>query len=207
MVISPHPEKSMKKLLLPLLFVTPLVAQNFEVGLNLSRQQYPSITELGTFKVQPQDKTVVAGRFGYTIVDLGPALFQVTAAYQPKVDTDVKINGATSATPLGQEYWGVGAMFNFKALVAVGAGIEYRSEKLSSPGKLSSPEFSTTYGRPWARVNVGFAFPTPLVKPFIGIEVAAPLAKKDYNDSLSTEDIYRTLAPKLQIGIYGGIRF
>lgn len=191
----------MKKLLLPLILVAPLAAQSFEVGLNVSRQQYPSITEVGLMKVEPQDKTVVAGRFGYALVDLGPALFQVTAVYQPKVDTDVQVNGVTSSTQLGQEYWGVGAMFNFKALVAVGAGVEYRSEKLSTPG------LSTTYGRPWARVNAGYAFPSPLVKPFIGIEVAAPLTKKDYNDSLGSEDILKSLAPKLQVGVYGGIRF
>lgn len=191
----------MKKFLLPLILVAPLAAQSFELGLNVSRQQYPSITESGIFKVQPQDKTVVAGRFGYSILDLGPALFQVTAVYQPKVDTDVKVNGVTSSTQLGQEYWGVGAMFNFKALVAVGAGIEYRSEKLSTPGE------SATYGRPWARVNAGYAFPTPLVKPFIGVEVAVPLVKKDYNDALSSSDMLKSLAPKLQVGLYGGIRF
>jgi len=191
----------MKRFLLPLLLVTPLVAQTFEVGLNISRQQYPSNTEAGLFKVEPQDKTVVAGRFGYSFVDLGPALFQITAAYQPKVDTDVRVNGTTSPNQFGQEYWGVGAMFNFKALVAVGAGVEYRSEKLSTPG------VSTTYGRPWARVSAGYAFPTPLIKPFIGIEVAAPLVKKDYSDSLGQEDLLRSFAPKLQIGVYGGIRF
>lgn len=191
----------MKKFLLPLILVAPLAAQSFEVGLNISRQQYPSITKGGIFKVEPQDKTVVAGRFGYSIVDLGPALFQVTAVYQPKVDTDVKVNGVTSPTQLGQEYWGVGAMFNFKALVAVGAGVEYRSEKITGPSS------STTYGRPWARINAGYAFPTPLVKPFVGVEVAVPLVKKDYNDSLSSSDMLKSLAPNLQIGIYGGIRF
>ena len=121
----------MKKILLPLLLVAPLAAQSFEVGLNVSQQQYPSHTELGAFRVEPQDKTVVAARFGYAIVDLGPALFQVTAAYQPKVDTEVKVNGSSAGMEkMGQEYWGLGAMFNFKALVAVGAGVEYRSEKI-----------------------------------------------------------------------------
>ena len=43
-------------------------------------------------------------------------------------------------------------------------------------------------------MNAGYAFPTPLVKPFIGLEVAVPLTDKD-------------LGPKLQIGVYGGIRF
>jgi hypothetical protein len=193
-------ETAMKRFLLPVLLVAPLAAQTFEVGLNVSRQQYPSHTS-GLATGEPQDKTVVAGRFGYSFVDLGPALFQVTAAYQPKADTEFKVNGANTGVQLGQEYWGVGAMFNFKALVAVGAGVEYRSEKLSTPG------LSTTYGRPWARVNAGYAFPTPLVKPFIGIEVAAPLVKKDYSDSLGQEDALKSFAPKLQIGIYGGIRF
>jgi hypothetical protein len=190
------------KMLLPLILAVPLGAQSFEVGLNISRQQYPTITELGTFRVEPQDKTTVAARLGYALVDFGPALFQATAVYQPKADTDVKVNGATSPTQFGQEYWGVGAMFNFKALLAVGAGVEYRSEKLSSTSGVS-----TTYGRPWARLNAGYAFPTPLVKPFIGIEVATPLSKKDYNDSLDSADTLKAMAPRLQIGVYGGIRF
>ncbi len=190
----------MKTFLLLLVLAAPLAAQRFEAGLNVSRQQYPTITELGA-RVEPQDKTVVTARLGYALVDWGPVLFQATAAYQPKAETDVRINGATSASRFGQEYWGVGAMFNFKALLAVGAGVEYRSEKLTLHG--SGP----SYGRPWARVNVGYAFPTPLVKPFIGLEAAAPLTKEDYNDSLGTDDTLKSLAPKVQIGIYGGIRF
>lgn len=190
----------MKTFLMPLLLAAPLAAQTFEVGLNISRQQYPSHSITGD-SYEPQDKTVVAARFGYALVDFGPALFQVTAAYQPKTETEWKVNGATTPSQLGQEYWGVGAMFNFKAVVAVGAGIEYRSEKLTTPG------VSATYGRPWARVNAGFAFPTPLVKPFIGLEVAAPLAKKDYSDTLGDVDTLKAFAPKVQIGVYGGIRF
>ena len=203
MFVSLPPETPVKKRLLPLLIAiaVPLAAQSYELGLNISRQAYPSHTELGAFKFEPQDKTVVAGRFGYSFFDLGPALFQVTAVYQPKVDTEIRLNGTNTGTSLGDEYWGVGAMFNFKALVAVGAGVAYRSEKLTGPSA------STTYGRPWARVNVGYAFPTPLVKPFIGLEVAAPLTTKSYNDALTSEDILKSFAPKLQVGIYGGIRF
>ncbi len=204
MFLSLPLETPVKKILLPLLIAVPLAAQSYELGLNISRQAYPSNTGsfvLGTGKVEPQDKTVVAGRFGYSFFDLGPALFQVTLAYQPKVDTEIRLNGANTGTSLGDEYWGVGAMFNFKALVAVGAGVEYRSEKITGFGN------TTTYGRPWARVNVGYAFPTPLVKPFIGLEVAAPLTTKSYNDSLTSEDILKSFAPKLQVGLYGGIRF
>jgi hypothetical protein len=179
----------MKKLVLPLLLVAPLAAQSFELGLNVSRQTYKSVES--TPIVEAEDKTVVAARVGYALIDLGPALFQVTAAYQPKVETDLKPNGFLVPTKLGNEYWAVGAMFNFKALVAFGAGVDYRFEKTTLTNLYSS---SRTYSRPWARVNAGYAFPTPLVKPFIGLEVAVPLTEKD-------------LGPKLQMGVYGGIRF
>jgi hypothetical protein len=136
-------------------------------------------------------KTVIAARVGYALIDLGPALFQVTAAYQPKMDTDMKPNGFTVPTKLGSEYWGVGAMFNFKALVAVGAGVDYRFEKATATNVFTSTK---SFGRPWARANVGYSFPFPLVKPFIGLEAAAPLTKEDNG-------------PSLQVGVYMGIRF
>lgn len=179
----------MKKVLLPLLLVAPLAAQSFEVGVHVSRQTYS--TQTAPPGVEPQDKTVIAGRIGYSFLDLGPALFQVTAVYQPKVDTEVKVAGASSPWTVGHEYAGVGVMFNFKALVAIGAGVDYRFEKNTYATPLTS---SHTYSRPWARINAGYAFPSPLVKPFIGIEAAVPMTKED-------------LGPKLQIGVYGGIRF
>ncbi len=179
----------MKKLVLPLLLVAPLAAQSFELGLNVSRQTYKS--QESTPIVEAEDKTVIAARVGYSLMDLGPALFQVTAAYQPKVETDLKPNGFLVPTKLENEYWAVGAMFNFKALIAVGAGVDYRFEKRTITNVYSSSE---TYSRPWARVNAGYAFPSPLVKPFIGLEVAVPLTDED-------------LGPKLQVGVYGGIRF
>ena len=179
----------MLKRCLLLVLAAPLSAQTFEVGLNVSREAYTS--QNTTPRVEAEDKTVVAARVGYALVDLGPALLQVTAAYQPKVDTDLKPNGILVPTKVGHEYWGVGAMFNFKALVAVGAGVDYRFEKTTVASVYSS---SHTYGRPWARVNVGYAFPTPVVKPFIGVEAAIPLTEE-------------TLGPKGQVGVYGGIRF
>lgn len=192
----------MRRLILPLLLAAPLAAQSFEAGLHLSRQAYPSqsIPE----SVQPQDKTVVAVRVGYALADLGPALFQVTAVYQPNAKTDMKVDGWTSPTKLGHEYWGLGLMFHFKAVVALGAGLDYRSEKMSA-SDLNT--VSATYGRPWARVSAGYAIPSPLVKPFIGLEVAVPLAKKDFSNTLSFQDQLKTYAPKSQVGIYAGLRF
>ncbi|MDP1830748.1 MAG: hypothetical protein Q8K67_01730 [Geothrix sp.] len=200
----------MKKTLLPLLLVAaPLSAQSFEAGLFIGQQSYKSFSDAG-LTAEPAKKTVAGVRFGYSLVDLGPALLQVTAGYQPESKTGIEVNGtAVPGFDFTQKHWSVGAMFNFKAFVAIGAGVEYRSESLGVKGPLT--DISTTYGRPWARANVGFAFPTPIVKPFIGLEVALPLT----STSPSTAEYFgpddavslKAHAPKMQIGVYGGIRF
>ena len=146
----------MKKATLALLLLMglPLAAQKWEVGLFVGQQSYKSVSESG-FTVEPQKKTVASIRFGYSVVDIGPALFQFTAGFQPQANTDVKVNGTTIPDiSYNQKHWSVGAMFNFKAVVAVGAGIEYRSESLGVSGS-GSTNISTTYGRPWARLNAG----------------------------------------------------
>jgi hypothetical protein len=203
----------MKKTLLALaLMSAPLAAQDFEVGLFVGQNTYRS-QSIASTEYKPESKTVVAGRFGYSVVDFGPALFQLTAGYQPKVSTPVELNGTSMGDKYGHEYWSVGAMFNFKAFFEVGAGLEYRSEKLTASGPNTfTAEQSTTYGRPWARAHVGLSFPTPLVKPFVGVDLAAPLTSESANGNtgFATGDPSKTLkslAPSFQVGIYGGIRF
>ncbi|WP_243319908.1 hypothetical protein [Geothrix sp. SG200] len=197
-----------KTLALALLLGAPLAAQSFEVGLFVGQQQYPSphmdVAPGTTLNVEADNKTVVGARFGYSVVDFGPVLLQLTAGYQPESKSTLK--ATLAGTPMGeselkQSHWSAGAMFNFKAVIAVGAGLEFRSESLKESGG-----DSTTYNRVWARVNAGYAFPTPLVKPFIGIEAAFPLSSKS-NDFASAADLLKSLAPKSQIGIYAGIRF
>lgn len=180
-----------------LVLALPLSAQNFEAGVNISRQSYTSSNAPG-FSGHPapvifgfESKTVAAVRIGYSMVNLGPTMFQLSTAYQPKTDSDLKPNGVTVPTKLGSEYWGVGAMFQFKALVAIGAGIDYRFEKTTQVNVFT---VTHSFNRPWARVNAGYAFPPPDVKPFISIEVAAPFTKEEKG-------------PELQVGIYAGIRF
>jgi hypothetical protein len=205
-----------KMLALATLVAAPLAAQSIELGLNISRQTYQDQSAvLGSLKsdYKLDDKTVIAARFGYALVDIGPALFQLTAAYQPSTETNATVNVSLANVPFAkgtgtykQGYWGAGAALTFKALFAVGVGLEYRSEKLE--GAIGSLNSSTTYGRPWARANVGYAFPSPIVKPFIGLEVAAPLAKKDLDaNTTSSDDFLKALAPKMTVGLYGGIRF
>ena len=197
----------MKKLILPLALVAaaPLAAQSVELGIFIGQQTYKDVSAGGS-TLEASKKTVTGVRFGYSVVDLGPALFQLTAGYQPESKTELKEDGLTApGVEFSHKHWSVGAMFNFKAFVAVGAGVEYRSESLDITG--TGGGYSTTYGRPWARVNAGVAFPTPLVKPFVGLEVAAPLTSKSYAIGDSQQDLSKSLAPKMQIGVYGGIRF
>jgi hypothetical protein len=46
-----------------------------------------------------------------------------------------------------------------------------------------------------------------VVKPFFGLEVAAPLTSKSYDRNASSVEFLKMLAPKLQVGLYAGIRF
>lgn len=194
----------MKKLMMACVLVAaPLAAQDFEAGVFLGQQSLDSVTISGS-KTEPKAKFVAGARVGYSLLDLGPALLQVTAGYQPKTSSEVEVNGHTvSGSKYEHQHYSVGAMFNFKAFVAVGAGVEYRFEKLEAPAG------DTTYNRPWARANIGVAFPTPLVKPFVGLEVALPLLTKsvDGSTSASVSDRLKSIAPKFQVGLYAGIRF
>ena len=53
----------------------------------------------------------------------------------------------------------------------------------------------------------GIRLPTPLVKPFIGLEVDAPLVSTSF-DGATSDSMLKALAPKLQVGVdLGGIRF
>lgn len=208
----------MKKTVLMLALTgVSLSAQSWEVGAFIGQQSYDKFSWVDTgmsIEAKPDSKTVGAVRVGYSIVDLGPALLQISAAYQPKATSQVKFNvpgsGVSSlgiGVDLDHQATSLGLMFNFKAGVAVGAGVDFRWDKLEAAFQGSST--SATYGRPWARFNIGFAFPTPALKPFLGLEVAAALSTTSVSSEgpSTDEEALKALAPKIQIGVYGGIRF
>ena len=177
----------MKKLcLLMMICATPMTAGAFELWLFAGQQAYKNASQF-----KDDHKITAILRAGYSVVDLGPALIELTAGYQP--ETTAKL---TSGTDFKNSHFSVGAMANFKAYVSTGVGLEYRFEKLDTGT-------STNYGRPWARANVGIAIPSPVLKPFIGLEADIPLTST--KGSLVTQA--KDMAPKSQIGIYGGIRF
>ncbi|WIL20238.1 hypothetical protein [Geothrix sp.] len=182
-----------------------LPASAGEVGLLVDKQAGKA--QVATFgSSQKYDAVSPTGfgiRGGFDVLDLKIAALQLNATWHNKTKGDLTYGG-TNFGELENQYWAAGAMVNWKLLVNVGAGVEYRSEKLTFR-PLTGASTDSTLGRPWARVNVGFSIPTPVVSPFFLLEVAAPLSKKD--STSTAKDLTDAMAPQVQVGIYGGIRF
>jgi len=195
----------MRKSMLLLSLLAVLPASAGEVGLLLDKQvgKAQAATGYSSQKYDAVSPTGLGIRGGFDIVDLKVAALQLNATWHNKTTGDLSYGG-TKLGELDNQYIAAGAMVNWKLLVNIGAGVEYRSEKLTfRPTTGASTD--STLGRPWARVNVGFSIPTPVVSPFFLLEVAAPLSKKD--STTSAKDLTDALAPQVQVGIYGGIRF
>lgn len=203
-------------LLLALACLTPLRAETWEVGIFAGRQTYGSLDDSRpgySADGAPTGKTVTGVRVGYSVLDLGPALLEVTAGFQPSTSTTTRITTFSSTTGLGVAYrtdsgpldfkashTSVGMMFNFKAVVAIGAGVEMRFEKLTLTGSPLGQD--ANYNRPWLRAGVGMAVPSPALKPFIGLEVALALASEN-----ELTQAVKAMAPKAEVGLYAGLRF
>jgi len=200
-------EGAMRKrlLLVPMLAVLPAMAT--ELGLLLDKQAGEAQTAaFGTGqKYDAVSPTGLGVRLGFDVLDLKVAALQLNATWHNKTTGDLAYGG-TKTGELDNQYWAAGATFNWKFLVNVGAGVEYRTEKLTWRSTL--PVFGngdTTQGRAWAKVNIGFSIPTPVVSPFFALEVAAPLSKT--STANTPKDFADALSPQVQIGVYGGIRF
>jgi hypothetical protein len=196
-----------KLLFLSILATLPLSAGEF--GLLLDKQ-FGKAQALSGKSYDAVSPTGFGLRGGVDVLDLKVAALQLNATWHNKTTGDLNF-GSGKVGELDNQYWAAGAMVNWKLLVNVGAGVEYRSEKLSWRSNLLGAPIlgagggDTTTGRPWAKVNIGFSIPTPVVSPFFVVEVAAPLSKKD--SASTTKDLSEALAPQVQIGVYGGIRF
>lgn len=199
----------------------PLAAQSFEAGVlyTWSPGKAQTVTNGGISSEIKADTWKAAGlRFGYNFVHIGPMEIQGNATIQFNNKQNVLVNGQSASAPgsITEEYkyWAVGAAVNWDFLVRLGVGLEYRSEQLhfnQSYGGVNNFDGSTTYGRPWIRGTAGFTIPTPVVKPFIGIEAAFPITSSSvtYQDLVNSDinTLNKSLAPKAQYGIYAGVRF
>ena len=208
--------------LLALASALPLAAQSFEAGVlytwNPSKAQNFPDPSSNAYEIKANTWKATGLRFGYNFVQIGPMEIQgnATVQFSNKQDVVLKVNGTT--LPFGWQdeykYWAVGAAVNWNFLVRLGVGLEYRSEKLNFTDAIA-PQYnkSTTYGRPWMRATAGFTFPTPVVKPFIGVEVGLPLTTTSvsYADlsglNPDIDKLNKSMAPKAQYGIYAGVRF
>jgi hypothetical protein len=143
--------------------------------------------------------TGIGFRAAYTLVDLKVAELGAAITYHPKAEDNLTQGGATYGK-LGEQYVAIGVQADWKLLMNLHAGLDMRSEKVST----SATGDSTTLVRPWVKAGVGYAVPTP-VSPFVRLEVAVPLTKDD--NTATADDFRKAMAPSLQVGLYGGIRF
>ena len=152
------------------------------------------------------DKSSPSGlgfRAAYTFLDMKVAELGAAVTYHPKSQDDLNVGGTTIGK-FGDQYVAIGVQADWKFLLNLHAGLDMRSEKLTTT--TSSGSDSTTLTRPWVKAGVGFAMPTPVVSPFVRLEVAVPLTTSDTTNS-SPDDFRKAMAPSLQVALYGGIRF
>lgn len=197
----------MKFAALALGMAASLSAQSWEAGLFLGRQSHPSFGVAGTAptEVKVEASTVMAFRLGYAPVERGAFRFQVSAVYQPRHTSDILVGGsAADGARLSHASSGLGAELCWKTIATFGLGLDLRKETLESTGAAS-----TTWHRPWARASMGWDLARTRVTPFLRLEVAMPLAEKSVGPlgPDSDTEAHKSLAPRFQAGIQGGIRF
>jgi len=142
-------------------------------------------------------------RAAYTFLNLHVAEFGAAVTYHPKAQDDLT-QGGINRGKLGDQYWALGVQADWKLLMDLHAGLDMRSEKVTTSA-VNGVSDSTTFVRPWIKAGVGYIVPTPVVSPFVRVEVAVPLTS--YDSSASTDDFRKAMAPSLQVALYGGIRF
>ena len=143
-------------------------------------------------------------RIGTSFLDVGIMAVGVNATYHPKSEDDLKLNG-TRIGKYGAQYIAVGAGLDWKLFLNLHAGVEIRRESYSADFPAWGSTGSTSLTRPWVKFGVGFSVPTPVLSPFIRLEVAFPSTKTDKTGS--PDDLRQALAPQTQVALYGGIRF
>jgi hypothetical protein len=143
-------------------------------------------------------------RAAYTFMILKAAELGAAITYHPKAQDDLTTGGA-NVGKFGDQYTAIGIQADWKLLMDVHAGLDMRSERLTTTSSLTGASDSTTLIRPWVKAGVGYTLPAPAVSPFVRLEVAVPLTKDDSTGS--SDDFRKAMAPTLQVALYGGIRF
>ena len=199
--------KSLARVVLASAALATLSANAAEVGLLLDKQfgKAQTITAGIGGKYDSVSPTGFGIRAGFSVLDLKVAELGLTATYHPKAEGDLVLNG-TKIGKMGTEYVAVGAQVEWKFLMNVYAGLDLRREKYTTD--VAGYKDSNSVTRPWVKAGVGFSVPTPVVSPFVRLEVAMATTKDDKTvDATPSENTRKALAPEYQVGLYGGIRF
>ncbi|MCE1229504.1 MAG: hypothetical protein LWX11_08475 [Firmicutes bacterium] len=160
---------------------------------------------LNAGKIDAVGPTGIGIRGAWTVVDFKVAELGLTASYRPKAQEDLIWQG-TKIGKVGTEYAALGAQVDWKFLVNLHVGLDFRQEKITSEiTALTNSKATTTLTRPWLRAGLGFSIPTPAVSPFVRFEVAMAATKEDKTDT--PDNIRKALAPQYEVALYGGIRF
>jgi hypothetical protein len=157
---------------------------------------------LATGRYDAASPSGIGFRAAYTFLDLKLAELGAAVTYHPKTETDL---GGPTSGKYGSQYMAIGVQADWKLLLNLHAGLDLRSEKLTTSANGISD--STTLTRPWVKAGVGFNLPTPVVSPFVRVEVAMPLSSTSTDNSSNADDFRKAMAPSLQVALYGGIRF
>lgn len=180
-----------------------LPAVSGEAGLLGSKLIGQAQTAAAGTRYEDVSPNATAFRLGYSLVNFKVVELSLNATYQPKAEGNLKVSNTKIGT-YGVEYAAVGAQFDFRFLVNLNFGAELRQERLSwdlgAAGKAD-----TTLSRPWFRAGFGISIPTPVLKPFVRLEVAVPSSKEERTGTPT--EIQKALAPRAQVGIYVGTRF
>ena len=188
-----------------LLSAATLSASDNELNLLVSKQMTRDLS-VPAGKVEVSDPVAISLRYGRDLIGLGPAQLQLQAGYHAESTADMKFNGVKNGEYKNTGY-SLGLQAQWRMGVVLGAGAEMRMEKLKAVSSTGQGSYDTTQVRPWVTGRVGFSLPLPLVQPVFGLEVAAPLTKKDVNASSSQDDALKAMAPSFEVSVYGGVRF
>ncbi|WP_028311262.1 hypothetical protein [Derxia gummosa] len=197
--------KRIALLSLALAGATALPASAHELGLLLDQQFTPSQDGGGTHVgfIKPHG---VGLRGAYTLVNLGVAEVGITGGWHDKVSDDIASAPSAAWNRASFGYTSLGVQADWKLLVNLNAGLELRREVVTLDRAAGGSE-DHDFTRPWARVGFGWSLPTPVVSPFLRFEGAYALTRDSLPANAGGSDFAKAVAPRYQVGVYGGIRF
>jgi len=183
-----------------------LPAQAHEFGVLFDQQIGTSQNNGGT-DVGMTKPRGVGIRGAYTLLDLAAAEIALTGTWhsEAKDDIDRKPGGGYDRGAF--EYAAIGAQADWKFLLNLNAGLELRREKVTLEQRNGGASEDHSFTRPWARAGIGWSLPFPVISPFLRVEAAYALTHDNLPANASNSDFAKAIAPRYQVGLYGGIRF